>query len=271
MAGRALVLVLILATLAAPSSAVPAERQVSSAPRQVAVWYRGTPQGEPLLEDLAAIRAIGFTAIVWPPDATAAGDDDVRRMAAVAGLSVLTAANSNAATSDRIATIPVVGKSPDEVAARAWRLVQQGARIVAFDPGEARAGGSGLQDGFGQLRAWVVPARTIARQLSVNAALFEQLQAGPPLSVQTDASDLQVDVFQTPRSWVLFATSRDPQPRRVEASLPPEIPAALWISLLDGSGMSMLSRPAGPLWTTEVPAYGVQIYVIDKTVGGPQP
>jgi hypothetical protein len=252
------------------ASAALANIQPAPAPR-VAVWYRGTPKGEPRLEDLAAIRAIGFTAIVWPSEATAASGE-ARRMAAVAGLSVLTLADADGAAPDSIVTILVDGKSPGEVAALGWRRVQQGAGIVAFDRGAvSSSAGPGLEDSTGQLHGWVTPARALARQLSVNAALFDQLQPGPTVSVRTDASDLRVDLFQTPRSWVLFATSLDPQARRVEASLPRVIPAALWTSLLDGTGMSMLSRADGPLWMTEIPPYGVQIYVVQKVAGSPDP
>ena len=193
-------------------------------------------------------------------------------MADVAGVSVLTPTPPDARDDLAMVRVAVSDHPPERLGAQAWRHIQRGARIVAFDPG-ALAGepGPGLTDPSGRVRAWVEPARSLARQLSVNGALFAQLQPGPPVSVRTDADDLLVSLFQTSRSWVLFATSLDGQARQIEASLPAGTPAALWISLLDGSGMSMLSRPAGPLWRTEMAPYGAHIYVIARTAGGGVP
>jgi hypothetical protein len=230
---------------------------------QVGVVYRGTPRGEPRLADLTALRAAGFSAIVWPEELVA-GRTEARRIATEAGLRTLVAGEPGGAPAAGIAYV-TSGSGADvrRAAAMAWRHVQRGARVIAFDP-QASAG-PGLTDEAGQPLAWVAEARALARQLSVNAALFESLQPGPAVTVRTEARDLQVSLLQTPRSWVLFATSLDSEPRAVAAELPPAVPAALWTSLLDGSDMSMLSRPEGPLWTFEIPAFGVQVYVIEKT------
>jgi hypothetical protein len=53
----------------------------------VAVWYRGTPAGTPRQDDLAAIRAQGFTGVTWPANQTARVED-LRRMAGSVGLVV---------------------------------------------------------------------------------------------------------------------------------------------------------------------------------------
>jgi hypothetical protein len=265
---RGLILTIAVAGLDPAGAAPPArDQQSQNVPRQVAVWYRGTPLGQPLLEDLAALRALGFTAVVWPFD-SAAARADISRMADVAGISVFTPAVPAGPAASALAHIPVAGLTATRVAALAWRRVQEGARVLAFDGGAPV--GSGIEDGTGQLQTWVAPARAVARQLSVNATLFEELQAGPPVMVDTDADDLKVVLFHTPRSWVLFATSLDSQTRRVEVSLPPGVPAALWTNLLDGSSMSMLNRPIGPFWRTEILHDGVEIYVIDRT-SGPRP
>jgi hypothetical protein len=242
--------------------------QAASGSRQVAVWYRGSPQGQPVLEDLAAIRAVGFSAIVWP-GGSAESREAARRMGEVAGLAVFAPGGPNGPAPGEIVRIVVAGQSPDRIAALAWRHVQEQAPVIAFDPGVAV--GPGLEDSTGQQQPWVAPARAIARQLSINATLFDQLQPGPPVVVKTGASDLQVSLFQTPRSWVLLATNLDGHARRVDVELPPAVPAALWASLLDGSGMSMLSRPTGPLWREEIPGPGVVVYLIDKASDGLYP
>ena len=48
------------------------------------------------------------------------------------------------------------------------------------------------------------------------------------------------------------------------AELPKSVAPALWTSLLDGSGMSMLSRPTGPRWTFQLAPGEAGIWTIEK-------
>ena len=73
--------VVALLVAAAASPVAPPEPVVSAR-------YRGSPAGQPRLDDLAAIRAIGFTGVTWPlaqPDRLT----ELRGMAATVGLAVI--------------------------------------------------------------------------------------------------------------------------------------------------------------------------------------
>jgi hypothetical protein len=87
----------------------------------------------------------------------------------------------------------------------------------------------------------------------------------PPLVVESPPNPrLDVVLRQTGRAWVLIATNLDRTPQRVIARLPAEVPSALWVSLLDGDAMSMLSLPGGPRWTVDLAPGEARAYVIDK-------
>ena len=66
-------------------AAVPA---VLSAEPVISVWYRGTPAGVPREDDLALIRAHGFTGVTWP-SSQVAGLPELSRIADVYGLMVV--------------------------------------------------------------------------------------------------------------------------------------------------------------------------------------
>ena len=236
--------------------------QATPGPRQVAILYRGI-DGRPRPEDLAVIQASGFATIFWPRSSEGQGDE-VSRMAAAAGLVALLESDPGHMSPDALAIVDSGSSSKEElISAAAWRHVQRGARVIVFNP--AASSVPGVYDRDGQFLPWVAPARALARQLSVNGPLFNALQPGPRISVLTGGADIDVTLLQTPRSWVLFATSLESVSRQVTAELPPGVPAALWTNVLDGTDMSMLNRPDGPLWTFEMPPFGVQVYVIEKS------
>jgi hypothetical protein len=63
---------------------------------------------------------------------------------------------------------------------------------------------------------------------------------------------------------VLFATNATRGRVKAIARLPSIVPAALWVNLLDGSQMSMLSQPIGPRWDMDLEAGAARVYVISK-------
>jgi hypothetical protein len=233
-----------------------------AAERVAAVVYRGTPAGVPQLNDLAAIRALGFSAVLWP-SRFQNRSQAVREMGMTVGLEVIVASDAAplAPSDGRITRIDVSESVMTE--ARAWRALQEGARIVAFDSGSRE--GAGLDDGAGGIRSWVAPARAFARQLAANAALFDSVVAQPPVQVEPDNRDVRVSLFKADRSWMLVATNTSLRAARLTGRLPAGVPAALWISLLDGSGMSMPESTAGPTWTFEIDAGAALVYVIDRS------
>ena len=222
----------------------------------VSVWYRGSPPGQPRQDDLAVIKAMGFLSVTWPSISTG-GAADLRRMADTVGVGVqvrsepqpLTAATAlrPRATVD-IETRDVVA---EEIQALVWRAVAHGARVVSFDPGPAD--GSGLQNAAGRAAPWLATAKTIARQLNFNAKLFNEIRSAPVVSVLGPAAPaLDVVLIQDERSWVLVATNTAKGRVQAVVHLPPVVPAAMWVNLLDGSQMSMLSQPIGPRWNLEL-------------------
>jgi hypothetical protein len=271
MAGRAAAIGLAVFVAAGTSRAGRQSPPMAGtvAPPPVAVWYRGVPAGVPRQNDLAAIRALGFSAIAWPADFGAALSD-VTRMAAVADLQVEVRASPHALTAEGAFAPPMsidVSVAPAAVptfTALTWRAVAHGARRVAFDAGSPT--GAGLDDANA---AWVRPAASLARQLASNTTLFAALRDMPPLVVESPPnSRLDVVLRQTDRAWVLIATNLGPAPQRVVARLPAEVPSALWVSLMDGDAMSMLSLPGGPRWTVDLAAGEARAYVIDKVRRG---
>jgi hypothetical protein len=174
-------------------AALVAAQVAESSPAEpvVAVWYRGTPAGTPRQDDLAAIRAQGFTGVTWPAGQTSRLDE-LRRIAGSLGLAVtvqaapvpLTAASALRPT-DRV-DVDVTRLAADEIPALVWRAVGHGARTIAFDSG-AQAGAP-LTDAGGRPLPWVGPASAIARQLTFNARLFLDARAGPRIAIQPPAA-----------------------------------------------------------------------------------
>lgn len=234
----------------------------------VSVWYRGTPPGQPRQDDLAIIKALGFQSVTWP-SISSAGASDLRRMADLVGVGVqirpepepLTAAT---AMHPRAAVdISTTDLSTDDMPALVWRAVAHGARIICFDPGPAE--GTGLQSAAGKEAPWLGTAKAIARQLTFNAKLFNDIRFGATVSVLGPAAPtLDVVLMQDERSWVLFATNASKIRVKAIARLPSIVPAAMWVNLLDGSQMSMLAQPVGPRWDLDIEPGGARVYVISK-------
>jgi hypothetical protein len=252
--------------LQAPSLTPPAP----NAEPVVSIWYRGTG-GVPRQDDLAAIRAQGFAAVTWPASQSAQAAE-VHRLASGLGLGVSIQAapvhlSPGAASrpSDRVDVV-VSRTAAAEIPALVWRAVAHGARTIAFDPGAASSGGgTGLTDSNGRPFPWVAPAAALARHLTFNARLFLDVRPGPGLTIQPPMpAGLDVVLLETPRVWVLISTNTSASPIKAVADLPKAVAPALWTSLLDGSAMSMLSRPAGPRWTFQLAPGEAGVWTIEK-------
>ena len=234
----------------------------------VSFWYRGQPLGVPRQDDLAAIRAVGFTAVAWPIRYTDRMKE-VQRLAAVVGLSVSLRADPRPLTLDgtRAPGTQVdinMSRLPANVLPAAiWRAVAHGARDVAFDPGEVT--GAGLGPSGEAPPAWLAPAVGLARQFSANSALFSALTPGPRVTLETPGGGTaDVVLLETDRAWVLIATSIAAESSQIVSRLPAGVPSALWVNLLDGEAMSMFDAPGGPRWTVTLPAGSASVYLIDK-------
>ena len=249
------------------SAAGPETHQRDPIGPLVSLRYAGGADGAPVLDDLAAIKAVGFDAVAWP-DSRAAELSEVRRQADVVGLTVvalpppvpLTPARARApgahidvrvTDADARAAVPLV-----------WRAIAHGARSVAFD-----AGGATLSRADGSPAPWVAPAVAIARQLSANRRLVDLLRAGPAVVVDPagDAADLDVALLDGGRAWVIVATNLSASPVAARATFPKGVPSGLWASWLDDSAMSMLHQPTGPRWTVEMDGFGTLVFLIDKS------
>lgn len=261
-----------LSLMSAPAGGVAVAQSPNGIPALVAsVWYRGVPAGVPRQDDLAAIRAAGFTAVTWPMG----GDmtvDAVRPLAASVGLRVisgrperpLTTLSSLRPTHD--VTIAIGTPDGQRPTAMAWRAIVHGARVVSFDGGAAE--GAGMIGEDGQLRSWVAEAAAVARQLTFNHQLIDALYPGPDVIVLPPRpAGLDVVLMQTRQVWVLAATNVSPADAHAVAQLPKGVPSALWTDVLDGSGMSMLPTPDGVRWTFDLDAGAARLYAIDKNPG----
>ncbi len=234
----------------------------------VTVWYRGTPAGVPRQDDLALIRSLGFTAISWPA-ANVAALPALRRFAKTVGLQIVTEPDGAAVPetavvrlADRV-RIHVERVGPTDLPALAWRAVATGSRLISFDAGQAE--GHGLANPSGQERPWVRPAVEFARQVSVNAPLLESMTPGPAVTtIKGGGQDTTVALFATSRIWVLIAANAGREDREVDVRFPPEVPYALWTSLLDGATMSMLADPAGPRWTMQLAPGSASVHFADR-------
>jgi len=253
--------VVALLLAAASSTAAPPEPVVS-------VWYRGSPAGQPRLDDLAAIRAVGFTGVTWPL-AQSEHTTELRAMASTVGLSVIVRPPPRVTGADGIPVLDtyvdlaVSGALAGSIPARAWRAVAKGARVLSFDPGQKE--GTGLTAPDGQTPAWVAPAVAIARQLSANTSLVERLRPGPPVTIGPPApAGLEVVMLDGEESWIILATNLGTARQKAVASLLSGIPYGLWVSWLDGTDLSMLSTPNGPRWTFEIDAGKALVYITGK-------
>lgn len=251
----------VVSVLALATPAVAAEPVVS-------VWYRGQPSGTPRLDDLAAIRALGFHAVTWPTGRSE-GLPELRRMAGIVGLAVLTedrprplSIASAIAPGDQVDVVVAPDNEP-VLSALVWRAVAHGARTISFDGGQES--GAGLTKPDGTLVPWARPAIAIARQLSANARLTDVLRPGPAVAIDPPArAGFDLVLLDGERSWVIVATNTSREPQRGTAGLPAVVPYAIWVSWTDGRTLAMLGTPAGPRWTFTVAAGDAQVFIIDK-------
>ncbi len=251
---------------------VPAQVPVAlSAPPPVhaSVWYRGLPAGVPRTVDLEAIKQHGFTAVTWPLQHVS-GAEELQRMASRLGLAVIVRAESaplsfeTVARGDARVDLQVSRVPRAQWTALVWRAVAHGARVVSFDAGLAE--GTGLWDERG-VPDWVPVAAALGRQVTMNAGLIRTLTRGPSLTLEPALPSVDVSLLENPRSWVIIATNAAADAGRVvetTAVFPPDVPAAEWLSLFDGSMMSMLYRPAGSRWRVRLGPGEAKVFVIDK-------
>lgn len=254
-----------LLTLAAALLMLAARPAPEGPEPMVSIWYRGQPEGTPRLQDLEAIRQLGFSGVTWP---ASSGSDAITRLASEVGLKVVMRDRAVpialASTADVAAFVDVSpARLPDDALWPAvWRAVAHGARVISFDSGPAEF--SALA-GIGRPQPeWVGVAAAIGRQLSVNGGLFTQCRTGPTLTLERPAAGLDVVLLDAGRSWVVMATNVSGRRVRASVRLPASVPYAMWLSLLDGSTMAMLEQPDGPKWVFDLDGWGVRMYVIDK-------
>lgn len=251
--------------LAACSVSLPARSEPI-----VSVWYRGTPPGTPVQDELAAIRALGFTSVTWPAS-QAAGVAELRLQAALVSLAVDVRAPKTPLTiessrsPEMVTDVLVPSLPPPLLAATVWRAIAHGARTIAFDAGSPS--GAGVDDVDGRTPAWIAPARTIARQLSANVRLFDQLAGGSAIKFQSIGGQpgaLDAMLFQTLRDWVIVATNTSTSRAEGTTILPKALPYAPWGSLLDGQVAAMRQSVEGPVWHLVLEPGATRIYVASK-------
>jgi len=259
----------IAALLALPLiSLLPVASTVQSAPR-LSLWYRGQPPGIARAADMTGIRAAGFTAITWPAGQTG-GVAEAARLASDAGLEFILRAAPVPLTPDGArhpdVSVDIVAAraAPSVIAPLVWRAIAHGARDVSFDPGPA---GERSFTGHGPPPAWSPAVGEISRHIRINGKLLtdatpapDQPRMDPPMSAAVD-----IMLLSAGRTWLLVATNTGGR-ARVTAHLPAMVPYAIWLNLLSGDTLAMLSEPAGPRWSFDVEAGGTRIYVIDKAL-----
>lgn len=235
----------------------------------VAVRYRGTPAGVPVLNELAAIGAAGFAGVTWS-DTAPGGIAELRRLAGIVGLAVvirpepvpltIAAAKSPGAHVD----VRASGRDPRELTPLVWRAIAHGARTISFDPGQSR--GTGLTREDGSAEPWVPRAVAIARQLSANPRLVDVMRPGPAVTIEPAAPDaLDVVLLDGGRAWIIVATNTSASSIERTVIFPRGVPYGLWASWLDDSGMSMLGLPSGARWSLALEPYATRVYFIDKS------
>ena len=274
-ARRALSLVLVLpafgpATISTRAQTSGQEALPPAAP-VISLWYRGTPPGMPRREDLDAIRAAGFTGVTWP-SREAAGAAALARLAESTPLHVtlrIAPVPVTASTArQKNATVDVApGPRGERVAALAWRALAHGASVVSIDPGVAS--GTGLDAGA-TAPPWLAPVQQVSRTLASASQLFTEARS--VANVPTDpvlADALELRMLEDARSWILVATNASGARARAVARLPPGIPNALWVNLIDGGLLSMIAEPLGARWNVDLPPWAARVYVVNKGIRFP--
>ena len=273
-AGLATSAALALWFIAAPPRTVPIRNPIQS-PSPVAtsepivtVWYRGTPAGTPRQDELAIIRAIGFSSITWPVSQSSALAT-LKTMAESVGLKVIVADAPKSATAESVGTAServdfvVTPQNATVLTPMAWRAVAHGARVIAFDSGSST--GAGLENPDRSLKSWVTAAQGVARQFDVNGRLIQALRPGPFLMMTPDTvPGLDVVMLDADRSWVLIATNTSNVAVSATVRLPAGAPYAIWADLLDNASLAMAGEAAGPRWNLKMDPYLARVYVIDK-------
>jgi hypothetical protein len=236
----------------------------------VTVWYRGTPAGTPRAEELAGIRALGFGGVTWPASQTGS-IEGLKKMAADVGLHVMVAPAPRPMTPAALLNAPervdfvVTAQTTPILTALVWRAVAHGARVLAFDAGEAT--GAGLENADRSLKPWARAAMNVARQFSANHRLIQALKPGPGVIVTPETSPaLDVVLRDADRSWVLVATNASPAPTAATVRLPMGAPYAIWVNLLDNAPLAMNGEAAGPRWNLKLEPGGARVYIIDKAM-----
>lgn len=221
---------------------------------RVSLIYCGTPQGLPRTSDLEAARVLGVSAISW-----SCGDEgpaELFQLAAPLGLKVVV----GTAAAVEAVTIPVT--RAEAVWPLAWRAIAHGTRIVALDPGRMTS----LARIASPPPSWSPVVAALERQFRANGVLFAQSRPGPPVTLDGSPAAIDVSLLDAGRSWIVVATNASSATMRVTAHLPPAVPYAMWVNLLDGSTMAMLDEPKGPRWVFDLDAWAAKVYVIDKTL-----
>jgi hypothetical protein len=236
-------------------------------PPTVSVWYRGTPAGQPVAEELAVIRALGFGGVAWPAD-QAKGLPRLEAVAAATGLRVIvsdppaTLQSGDLLEPGSRLDLKVTGDNAAAVTPMAWRAIAHGATSVTFDSGEST--GAGLENPDRSLKTWARLAIDLARQFDANGRLIASLRRGPGVLVAPETRALDVVLLDAGRSWVLVATNTSDAPVTASVRLPAGTPYAIWLNLLDASMLSMNGEAAGPHWSLRLAPYQARVYLIDK-------
>lgn len=227
----------------------------------VAVWYRGTPAGVPVQDELALVRALGFDTIVWPFD-EAAGRRDLVRMAELVSLHVVTPPAPGQVSPQQV-VLRVGASDAGLLPARAWLAIAGGARTVMIDAGAPV--GAGLEDASGRPALWLPSAQRLARQVAANAQLIRGLSPGPDVDVETDS--VRIVLLDGGRAWTLIAANPTPGSATCVARLPRFVPYGPWVSLIDGTDMAMIVRSDHHEYRATLAPGEARVYVIDKVPG----
>jgi len=251
---------MVAATIATPGAGQTTGTSPAVEPI-VAVRYRGTPAGHPRQDDLALLRALGFTAIVWTYDDEARGRE-LDRFARLVSLIVVPAGGRLDLGAPTI--IDIQQSAPGLIPASVWLPIADGRRLVVIDAGSAT--GAGVHDADGGLAGWVRPAVAVTRQVEGNAQLVGRLRPGPALTVGADAagSPARVQLLDGGRAWVLIAANPSNTTALALAELPRTVPYGPWVSLVDGHNMSMLVRRESHEYRAALEPGEARVYVIDK-------